>query len=153
MRQLAASVTLVTTGAKGARAGLTATAVCSVSAEPPQLLACVNREAEAHRLLLATGHLAVNLLSAGQQELADRFAGRTGIDGEARFGAGRWTTLVTGAPILEEALVSFDCRIVTAHEAGTHTIFIARVLDVVVRPGAEPMVYVAGSYGRVDRLG
>jgi flavin reductase (DIM6/NTAB) family NADH-FMN oxidoreductase RutF len=153
MRHLAAGVTLVTTAGGGSRAGLTATAVCSVSAEPPQLLACVNREADAHRLLLATGHLAVNLLAAGQQELADRFAGRTGIDGEARFGAGRWTTLVTGAPILEEALASFDCRIVTAHEAGTHTIFIARVLDVVVRPGLEPMVYVAGRYGRVDRLG
>ena len=104
-------------------------------------------------LLALNLHLAVNLLSAGQQELADRFAGRTGIDGEARFGAGRWTTLVTGAPILEEALVSFDCRIVTAHEAGTHTIFIARVLDVIVRPGPEQMVYVAGRYGWVDRLG
>lgn len=151
MRQLAAGVTLVTTAGEGTKAGLTATAVCSVSAEPPQLLACVNREAEAHRLLLATGHLAVNLLSAGQQDLADRFAGRTGIDGEARFGAGRWTTLVTGAPILEEALVSFDCRIVTAHEAGTHTIFIARILDVVVRSGPGPMVYVDGRYGRVER--
>ena len=78
MRHLAAGVTLVTTAGGGSRAGLTATAVCSVSAEPPQLLACVNREAEAHRLLLATGHLAVNLLSAGQHELADRFAGRYG---------------------------------------------------------------------------
>ena len=65
MRHLAAGVTLVTTAGGGSRAGLTATAVCSVSAEPPQLLACVNREADAHRLLLATGHLAVNLLSAG----------------------------------------------------------------------------------------
>jgi flavin reductase (DIM6/NTAB) family NADH-FMN oxidoreductase RutF len=49
--------------------------------------------------------------------------------------------------------VSFDCRIVTAHEAGTHTIFIARVLDLVVRPGPGPMVYADGRYGRVERAG
>jgi flavin reductase (DIM6/NTAB) family NADH-FMN oxidoreductase RutF len=152
MRQLAAGVTLVTTALDGARAGLTATAVCSVSAEPPQLLACVNREAEAHSLLLASGRLAVNLLSAGQRGLADRFSGRTGVNGEARFGAGRWTTMVTGAPILEDAPASFDCEIVTAHEAGTHTIFIARVLAVAVRPGLSPVVYLDGLYGRIEPL-
>jgi flavin reductase (DIM6/NTAB) family NADH-FMN oxidoreductase RutF len=152
MRQLAAGVTIVTTALDGARAGLTATAVCSVSAEPPQLLACVNREAEAHSLLLASGRLAINLLSAGQRGLADRFSGRTGVNGEARFGAGRWTTLVSGAPILEDAPASFDCEIVTVQEAGTHTIFIARVLAVAVRPGLPPIVYADGAYGRIEPL-
>jgi flavin reductase (DIM6/NTAB) family NADH-FMN oxidoreductase RutF len=152
MRQLAAGVTLVTTAHGGHRAGLTATAVCSVSAEPPQLLACVNREAEAHSLLLASGCLAVNLLSAEQHLLADRFAGRTGVMGEARFGAGRWTTLTTGAPVLEEALASFDCHIATAQEAGTHTIFIARVVGVALSPGRRPIVYVDGAYGLIERL-
>ena len=152
MRQLASGVTLVTTAWRGARAGLTATAVCSVSAAPPQLLACVNREAEAHELLLASGRLAVNLLSAEQHELAERFAGRTGVFGEARFRAGVWTTLATGAPVLEGALANFDCEIVTAQEAGTHTVFIARVVAVAVRPGLEPIVYRDGGYGRIEPL-
>ncbi len=152
MRQLAAGVTIVTTARGQHRAGLTATAVCSVSAEPPQLLACVNRETETHSLLLASGCLAVNLLAAEQHALADRFAGRTGIMGEARFGAGRWSTLSTGAPVLEDALASFDCHIVRAHEAGTHTIFIARVVDVTVHPGRRPVVYVDGDYGLIERL-
>jgi flavin reductase (DIM6/NTAB) family NADH-FMN oxidoreductase RutF len=152
MRQLAAGVTIVTTAQGAARAGLTATAVCSVSAEPPQLLACVNREAEAHSLLLSSGCLAVNLLAAEQYELADRFAGRTGVMGEARFQAGSWTTLATGAPVLEDALASFDCHIATAQEAGTHTIFIARVVSVTVNPGRRPIVYVDGAYGLIERL-
>jgi flavin reductase (NADH) len=152
MRQLAAGVTLVTTADADARAGLTATAVCSLSAEPPQLLACVNREAEAHRLLLGSGRLAVNILSADQHDLADRFAGRTGIAGETRFAAGSWTTLATGAPILTDALASFDCRIVTAHEAGTHTVFIARVVAMVTHPGRAPVVYVDGRYGLITPL-
>ena len=154
MRQLAAGVTLVTTAAAdGTRAGLTATAVSSVSAEPPQLLACVNREGEAHDLLLATRCLAVNLLSAGQVDLAERFSGRTGVAGEARFAAGRWATLVTGAPVLEDALASFDCRVVATLAAGTHTVFVARVEAAVVRPDpAGPLAYLDGGYAFLRQL-
>jgi flavin reductase (DIM6/NTAB) family NADH-FMN oxidoreductase RutF len=60
--------------------------------------------------------------------------------------------MVTGAPILEDAPASFDSEIVTAHEAGTHTIFIARVLAVAVRPGLSPVVYLDGLYGRIEPL-
>lgn len=154
MRLLAAGVTLVTTASdEGARAGLTATAVCSVSAEPPQLLVCVNREAEAHDLLLAGGSLAVSLLGAGQSDLADLFAGRTGVHGEARFEAGRWTTLATGAPLLADGLACFDCRVTSTLPAGSHTVFLARVLAALVRPEpGAPLAYLDGGYGLVDRL-
>ena len=152
MRQLAAGVTLVTTVAGGVRAGLTATAVCSASADPPQLLACVNRDAEAHDLLLASRILAVCLLGAGQRALADRFAGRTGVSGEARFAAGRWTTLATGAPVLEDAPACFDCRIVGTLAAGTHTVLLAMVEATLVRPGVEPLAYLDGGYALVRQL-
>lgn len=154
MRLLAAGVTLVTTASdEGGRAGLTATAVCSVSAEPPQLLVCVNRGAEAHDLLMVGGRLAVSLLDAAQSDLADLFAGRTGVHGEGRFEAGRWTTLTTGAPVLADGLACFDCRVTSALPAGSHTIFLARVLATSVRfePGA-PLAYLDGGYGRVDPL-
>jgi flavin reductase (DIM6/NTAB) family NADH-FMN oxidoreductase RutF len=153
MRQLAAGVTLVTTATGGgARAGLTATAVCSASADPPQLLACVNRDAEAHDLLLASRILAVCLLGVGQRALADRFAGRTGVSGEARFAAGRWTTLATGAPVLEDAPACFDCRIVGTLAAGTHTVLLATVEAALVRPGIAPLAYLDGGYGLVRHL-
>lgn len=153
MRQLAAGVTLVTTAtAGGARAGLTATAVCSASVDPPQLLACVNRDAEAHDLFLASRVLAVCLLSAGQRDLAERFAGRTGVSGEDRFAAGRWTTLATGAPVLEDAPACFDCRVVDTFAAGTHTVFLAAVEATLVRPGLEPLAYLDGGYGLVRQL-
>ena len=152
MRQLAAGVTLVTTAAGGVRAGLTATAVCSASADPPQLLACVNRDAEAHDLFLASRILAVCLLGTGQRALADRFAGRTGVSGEARFAAGRWPTLATGAPVLADAPACFDCRIVGPLAAGTHTVLLATVEATLVRAGLEPLAYLGGGYGSVRRL-
>jgi flavin reductase (DIM6/NTAB) family NADH-FMN oxidoreductase RutF len=152
MRQLAAGVTLLTTAAGGVRGGLTATAVCSASADPPQLLACVNRDAEAHDLFLASRILAVCLLGTGQRALADRFAGRTGVSGEARFAAGRWTTLATGAPVLADAPACFDCRIVGTLAAGTHTVLLATVEATLVRAGLEPLAYLGGGYGSVRRL-
>ena len=153
MRQLAAGVSLITTSDGITRRGLTATAVCSVSAQPPHLLVCVNRSADAYALLRQTGVFAVNLLSIEQRALADRFAGRDGTAGEARFAVGRWATLVTGAPVLDDSLASFDCR--TAHhvEAGTHGILVGAVEAVTLGSGATPMLYHDGDYGLVSRLG
>jgi flavin reductase (DIM6/NTAB) family NADH-FMN oxidoreductase RutF len=152
MRQLAAGVTVVTTAQDGQRAGLTATSVCSVSAEPPQLLVCVNRAAEAFAMLDAARVMAVNVLSAEQMELADRFAGRSGAQGEARFAVGAWRKLATGAPILDDCLASFDCRIVATLDAGTHTVLVGAVQAVALRSGGMPMVYHDGEYGLVARV-
>ena len=85
MRQLASGVTLITTAHEGRRAGLTATAVCSVSAEPPQLLACINRRSETHRVIDQSGVFAINVLASDQQRLARIFAGAGDIYGDSRF--------------------------------------------------------------------
>lgn len=152
MRQLAAGVALVTTARDGRRLGLTATAICSVSAEPPQILACVNRSAEAHELIVASGIFAVSLLGSQQRELADRFAGRGGVSGEDRFAVGRWSGLATGAPVLEDGLAAFDCRIVEHLEAGTHSVLIGLVEAVLLGGSAPPIVYHDGRYGVVAAL-
>ncbi|OXC76718.1 flavin reductase family protein [Caballeronia sordidicola] len=147
MRRLAGHVCLVTTvHPNGERAGLTATAVCSVSAEPPTILICVNRQNSSHAVIRESKIFAVNVLALEDQELANRFASR--IVGEERFNEGLWTTLETGAPVLESALVSFDCRIAQAIEVGTHGIVFGAIEAIRVRQAeAKPLLYVHGSYG------
>jgi flavin reductase (DIM6/NTAB) family NADH-FMN oxidoreductase RutF len=152
MRQLAAGVTLITTAHEGHRAGLTATAVCSVSAEPPQLLACVNRRSETHRVIDRSRVFAVNVLASDQQHLARVFSGATDIHGERRFEQAPWTELTTGAPVLSSCLASFDCRVVESVVAATHSIFIGRVEAIVLEPDLDPLVYVEGDYGLIAPL-
>ena len=152
MRRLAAGVTIVTTRHGGVRGGLTATAVCSLSVDPPQLLVCVSRSAAAHTLIHEGENLCVNLLARKHQALAARFAGQTGILGADRFRAGRWGVLKTGAPVLEDSLASFDCVVSEKVSASTHTIFIGRVVDVRLRPHGRPLLYTGGAYATAQAL-
>lgn len=151
MRRLAAGVTIVTTLHDGERSGLTATAVTSLSTEPPQLLVCVARSAAAHDLIHRGAKLAVNVLARGHEKLASRFAGQDGTHGVARFAAGTWTSLETGAPVLADAIAAFDCVVSEAVDSATHTIFIGRVVGVRARRGGKPLVYEAGAYASVER--
>jgi flavin reductase (DIM6/NTAB) family NADH-FMN oxidoreductase RutF len=152
MRRLAAGVTIVTTRHGDVRGGLTATAVCSLSIDPPQLLVCVNRSAAAHALIAEGENLCVNLLTHRHHELAARFAGQTGILGADRFDVGRWGRLKTGAPVLEDALASFDCVVTEKVAASTHTIFIGRVVDVHLRASGRPLLYAGGAWAVAEAL-
>jgi flavin reductase (DIM6/NTAB) family NADH-FMN oxidoreductase RutF len=152
MRLLAAGVTVVTSRHGRRLAGLTATAVCSLSAEPPQLLVCLNRRTETHDVARDSGVFAVNALAAGQHRLAEIFAGAGDVYGDRRFEQSRWTTLTTGVPILEPCLAGFDCRLVEALPASTHTIFIGVVEAVSLHPELEPLVYAEGDYGLIAPL-
>lgn len=151
MRRLAAGVTIVTTRHQDTLAGLTATSVCSLTAEPPRLLVCINRDADAHALIEASGIFAVSLLTRAHQELADRFGGRTGMFGPARFAHGDWATAVTGAPLLVGAAASFDCRLAQIVPVGTHSIFIGEVEAVQVREDGEELVYIDRGYAALTR--
>lgn len=152
MRRLAAGVSIVTTRTGRLRAGLTATAVCSLSAEPPRLIACVNRHADAHDLILESGIFAVNLLTVAHQALADHFGGRTDTFGPDRFVQAAWTVGRTGAPLLADAAASFDCRLVEAVPAGTHSILIGEVEAVGFGSEAPRLVYENHGYGRLVPL-
>jgi flavin reductase len=145
MRRLASGVSIITTlGPDGPR-GLTATAICSVSVEPPTLLCCINRGSSAHDVIHGSRVLAVNFLAAADEDLANRFSG---VDTrEERFAEGRWTRLATGAPILETALASFDCRIASIMDGTTHSIFFAEVLEVRLGEEALPLLYFGAGYG------
>jgi flavin reductase (NADH)/cob(II)yrinic acid a,c-diamide reductase len=114
------------------------------------VLVCVNRSAGAHDLIHRGSLMCVNVLAHAHQGLAARFAGQMGVFGEDRFAAGRWTTLTTGAPVLTDAMASFDCIVTERVQATTHTIFIGRVVGVRARPKARPLVYASGTYARLE---
>ena len=145
MRQLAAGVTIVTTAVGERRNGLTATAVCSLSAEPPTLLACVNREAGAHAPTLLSRVFCVNVLGAKHLDLATQFASSSRVP--ERFSTGTWGTLATGAPVLMDALASFDCLLGQTLKAETHTVLVGRVQAVRIDPAAQPLLYSRGAFG------
>lgn len=128
MACLGAAVNVVTTDGEAGRAGFTASAVCSVTDDPPTLLVCLNRSARGSAAIKANGVMCVNTLAAGQDALSDAFAGKGGLDAEARFALARWTRLATGAPVLDEAaVVAFDCRITEIVEKGTHSVLFGEI--------------------------
>ena len=152
MRRLPAAVTIVTTGTGGKRNGFTATAVCSVSAEPPHLLVCANREMATCGFIRATGYFAVNLLRHDQAALAERFGGRGGFEGEERFRRGNWQPLASGTPGLIDACAVFECQVVELRTIATHDVVIGKVLDVRSDPSCDALVYVDRDYTTIARL-
>jgi flavin reductase (DIM6/NTAB) family NADH-FMN oxidoreductase RutF len=150
MREFASGVTLVTTGRGADRAGCTATSLCSLSLDPPTLIVCVALTSSTLPLVRANKTFGVNILAGGDGALADRFAGRTGVKGAARFAGVEWMTLVTGAPLLRGALAQLDCRVEEVLERHTHAVIIGRVAAV-CRGGAAPaLVHWRGQFARFD---
>ncbi|BCH28942.1 hypothetical protein MesoLjLc_08720 [Mesorhizobium sp. L-8-10] len=143
MRNLAGGVAIVATGADSGRRGMTVTAVTSVSAEPPCLLVCVNRSAEAHDVIVANGRFSVNLLDVDHKELALRFAGQDGTKGASRFDEGRWGTGALDLPVLEDALCAIECELMASHVVGSHSMFVGSIVGVDSRAG-EPLVNFQG---------
>jgi flavin reductase len=140
MRGAAAGVNIVTTDGVAGRFGLTVSAFSSVSAEPPSVLVCVNRQSPACEAIRRNRQFCVNVLSANQYELANT--------GDAYdFSQGSWQQLATSSPLLDEAVASFDCTLGTAIDAGTHTIFIGLVCAA-AGGSANPLVYANQSYRR-----
>jgi len=141
---LAAGVSVVTSvGSDGRPCGLTATAVCSVSLDPPLVLASLEHGTSTGRGVRSAGFYAVNLLDREGLPLAALFA----RDDETKFEGVARETGVTGAPLLRRAVGYCDCRVVEAVEAGDHTVYIGRVEDARVRRrGTAPLVYHRGAY-------
>ncbi len=146
MRMLASGVTIVTTEHEGIKSGLTATAVCSLSAEPARLLTCINKSGESYKMISESRIFCINILAFDQVELAKCFAGLTYNSLEDRFTLGTWTNLKSGAPVLEGSLASFDCRANTILDSGSHGIIIGDILDISINKGAKPLLYMDGGF-------
>jgi flavin reductase len=128
MAQVASAVHVVTTHGLAGRAGMTATSVASVSDEPPTVLVCIEGASRTLAAIEASGAFCINTLTDKSEELAAIFARRRNIEGEARFATADWISLATGAPVLADALVAFDCRLIDVHRVATHRILIGEVV-------------------------
>ena len=137
MRHVAATVYAVTTGHGGGRYGILATAVSSLSFDPPSLLVCVNRSASLHAPLANAETFCVNVLGLGNRDVAEHFMTCRAQD---RFDVGEWEE-VHGVPVLATAQSSFVCQRRHCHEFGTHTIFIGELVAAKHRADAAPLTY------------
>ena len=141
--RFASGVTVVTTRAEDQDFGTTASAVSSLSLEPPMMLVCLNRTSETRRAILATGWFGVNVLSETQARLADRFA-RKAPD---KFRDVDVVRVQSGAPLIANALARIECRVADTATGGTHTIFLGDVYHAAGEEGA-PLTYYRGRFGR-----
>lgn len=146
MSRLAAGVSVVATlDAEGAPCGMTATAVCSVSLDPPLVLASLSDEAATHAAVSASRVFSLNFLGRGEERLARRFA--TSVGG--KFEGVRWRSgAATGSPVLPEALAACECELEKSVDAGDHTLFVGRVVRVTVNRAVsnDPLLYFRGAY-------
>lgn len=141
MAKLPAAVNIVTSLDEGEWCGFTASAVCSVTDSPPTLLVCINRANQSHRAIATSRVLCVNTLAGPHHEaLSMAFAGSVKTMG-ARFAGATWTRLVSGAPVLAEATVAFDCRVTELATVGTHDVAFCEVIGLHQAGASEGLVY------------
>ena len=152
MSLLSGAVNVITTAGVTGQFGFTASAVCSVTDNPPTLLVCMNRSSSSHAHFKQNGVLAVNVLGAEHQDISQAFASKLSM--QERFEHGNWQTLSTGSPILQDALVSFDCRIEQMTDIGTHTIFYCQVADIQMTQNEQQhgLIYFNRKYHFVGKL-
>lgn len=142
MRRLASTIAIITTREGDAWHGMAATAVTSVTTDPPCLLIAVNRSASLHAPISAAGKYCVNLLGGQHRELIPLFSGQ--LKGAERFRHGRWAEGHDGQPYLQDSAASLFCDVDAQFDHGTHTLFIGAVRRVVIDPPHDPMVWVNG---------
>lgn len=141
MANLSAAVSVVTTDGPLGRAGMTVSAACSVTDAPPTVLVCVNRSSSSHRALVANGRICLNVLGAGQEELARHFAGATKVPTAERFAEGDWDLDTDGVPVLCGALASVIGRIVADRSLGSHSVLFVEVDKVTTERDGGALVY------------
>ncbi|HZZ01245.1 MAG TPA: flavin reductase family protein [Candidatus Baltobacteraceae bacterium] len=142
MRHVPTGVTVVTSFKDGEPRGITVNAFASVSADPPTLLICINRAARSYLYIAASGVFCVNVLAGNQHELAERFSGKIR---DRQFEGVPYGVGETGAPVLEGTIAHFECSVSQEHHAGSHSIFLGRVVACVAR-AATPLGYFNGGF-------
>ena len=151
MRALAGGVSVITVGRGKDISGMTVTSVSSLSVEPPTLIVSVNRQSSSWPLLQRFGAFGVNILTADQLDVAERFAGKDGLKGAARFAGAQWVTRATGVPLLVGGLAAIDCEVEEVIERHSHAIVIGRVRDVITAAPTTALTYWDGQYVAIDQ--
>ncbi|MBB3148524.1 flavin reductase (DIM6/NTAB) family NADH-FMN oxidoreductase RutF [Phyllobacterium trifolii] len=149
MRLLAGGVAAITVGSGAEMTGFTATSVVSLSAEPPRLMFGISQTSSSWKALTEGRAFAVNLLNSDANNVADRFAGRAGVKGIARYDNAEWKTRKTGVQTLASAMAGFDCEVEEILLRYDHAIVIGRVKEAWISQNQteEPLLYWQGAYG------
>ena len=144
MAHLGAAVNVITTNGSAGLAGFTASAVCSVTDNPPTLLVCLNRSASVYSTFSENKVLCVNTLGSNQAQLSNAFGGKTPM--QERFAQAQWNALTTGSPVLEDSLISFDCEVVSSQAVGSHDVLFCQVKAIRHNPDLNALLYFKRSY-------
>ncbi|MER2507278.1 MAG: LysR substrate-binding domain-containing protein [Amaricoccus sp.] len=154
MSRAVATVNVVATDGPAGRAGVTVSAMSSVSAdgEAPTLLVCVHHLSPAARTIIDNGVFCVNILRDDQSYISDTFAGRLGTADGDKFSCAPWTAMESGAPRVRDPLAAFDCRVRSAERIGTHHVFIGEVGAVFVAGAGNPLIFANRAYGAPARV-
>ena len=147
MRRWGTGVTILTPRRGEGILGITVSSFCSLSLDPPLVLACIARKARSHALIEAHAAFAINVLRDDQERLSELAAGRLGAHGN-RLEDVAHRVAVTGAPILIDCLAWFDCSLEATHAGGDHTIFVGRV-EAAGHVEGNPLLYHDGAYRRL----
>src|ERR1700681_1679965 len=151
MRHLAGGVSVITVGHGRDITGMTVTSVSSLSVDPPTLIVSINRESSSWPLLKRHGFFGVNILTAAQIDIAERFTGKGGLKGADRFAGARWTTGASGVPLLVGAMSAIDCKAEDIIERNSHAIVIGRVLDIQPSRGKRGWAFWRGNNSAVTK--
>jgi flavin reductase (DIM6/NTAB) family NADH-FMN oxidoreductase RutF len=151
MRHLAGGVSVITVGRGKDITGMTVTSVSSLSVDPPTLIVSINRESSSWPLLKRHGFFGINILTADQLDIAERFTGKGGLKGADRFAGAQWTTRVSGVPLLVGALSTIDCAAEDIIERHSHAIVVGRVLDIQASRRTAALAYWQGRYVAIDQ--
>jgi 4-nitrophenol 2-monooxygenase / 4-nitrocatechol 4-monooxygenase, reductase component len=142
--RFASGVTVITAHTDSGDFGMTASAMCSLSLEPPMVLACVNRRAGTRAAVSDSGAFAVNILHEDQADLAVRFA----TPQPDKFAGLQYSRGDLGCPRLDGVLAWLECEVVEDVAGGTHSVFFGRVRTAEGREG-DPLAYFRGQFGRL----
>jgi flavin reductase len=148
MARVCAPVNVITTNGPAGRGGFTATAMCSVTDDPPSVLVCMNSRSAQCPLFIENRRFCVNVLSHDHKELAAHFAGAT-ADMAERYMAANWVEMASGNFALADAIVALDCELTDARLVGTHHVFIGRVDAIRRRPDGNALLYFDRNYVHV----
>ena len=145
MSHFASGVTVVTTEWDGKPYGLTVASFSSLSLDPPLVLVCIEKSVKSHDAIASAGKFGVNILSAHQADISNRFASKI----DDKFAGIAWAAGTTGVPLIANALATVECRLQAQLPGGDHSIFVGEVVATAMREG-EPLLYVRSGYRQMQ---
>ena len=149
LKNAASTVSVVTSNGKNGMAGATISSFCSVSANPPILLACIFKETPLANTIKSNNRFCINLLSQNQIDISNIFAGREVPASKNKFDLIEWSTGKYNQPIITGAVASFECEVNNIIDGETHNIFIGNVISIIDNPKVEDsLIYGKQKYAK-----